>query len=85
MTRGRSVMVLRYWRLRLIGLVEDRWFSHAIIGLILVNAAVLGLETSPQVTARHGALLRTIDQAILVVFVIELTMRLVALAGLVCR
>lgn len=50
----------------------------ALIALILANAAVLGLETSPSVMARWGGLLVRIDTAILAVFVVEIALRLVA-------
>src|SRR5690606_35730877 len=44
----------------------------------LVNAAVLGLETSPWVMSRWGELLVRVDAAILSVFVVEIALRLVA-------
>lgn len=50
----------------------------ALIALILANAAVLGLETSPSAMARWGELLVRIDTAILAVFVVEIALRLVA-------
>lgn len=74
-------MLERSWRNRLILLVEDAWFSRIIVGLILLNAAVLGMETSPALVAQYGSLLRTIDQAILVLFVVELALRVTAFRG----
>jgi len=63
---------------KLKGLVEAPWFSRTIMVLIIVNAAILGMETYPSVMKEYGATLKTIDHAILWVFVIELGMRLVA-------
>ncbi|ODT36189.1 MAG: ion transporter [Lautropia sp. SCN 70-15] len=66
------------WRRRLADLLEAPRMQGALIALILVNAAVLGLETSPSVMARWGGLLVRIDTAILAVFVVEIALRLVA-------
>lgn len=56
--------------------LERPVLQHAILGLIIVNAIVLGLETSPELMARYGTLLTTIDRAILGVFVAEIALRL---------
>ena len=58
-----------------------RWVEHSrtqnwIMVLILINAVVLGLETSPALMARFGPWLLAIDQAILAVFVVEIAARL---------
>lgn len=58
-------------------LIEAPLFERAIIALIIVNAVILGLETSPSITAAYGDLLTAIDRAILTVFVVELAARLV--------
>ncbi len=55
--------------------------QHAILALIIVNAVILGLETSPALMAAHGPLLVALDQAILAVFVAEIVARLVAHRG----
>lgn len=57
-------------------LIESRRFEAVIIGLILINAVTLGLETSPTVMAAAGGLLSAIDRIILAVFVFELLARL---------
>jgi len=64
---------LRSWIARLL---DHAWFQHGILALILVNAVLLGLETVPSLMQRHGALIRTLDQLILGVFVIEIGLRL---------
>ena len=57
-------------------LVESRAFSITIMIVILVNAITLGLETSPVVMAKTGALLTLIDQAALWVFSAEMLLKL---------
>ncbi|MEZ5469573.1 MAG: ion transporter [Lysobacterales bacterium] len=47
-----------------------------IIVLILVNAVLLGLETSPAVMAAAGQGILLVDRAILAVFVVEILIRL---------
>lgn len=66
------------WRQNLLMLIESNAFTRSIITLILINAVVLGLETFPAVMERHGALLKLVDRMILGIFVVELTLRLVA-------
>jgi voltage-gated sodium channel len=66
------------WRRKLAATVEAPRIQHLIIALILVNAAILGLETSPDAMARWGSTLQWLDQIILFVFVVELALRLAA-------
>lgn len=49
-----------------------------LIALILVNAATLGLETYPAIADRWGAALTVIDRSVLVVFVVEIALRIYA-------
>ena len=58
--------------------VESPKFVNFIIGLILINAVTLGLETVPSVIAKYGQILFTIDKIILSVFVIEILLKLYA-------
>ncbi len=63
---------------RLQAFLEHRNFTGFITILILLNAITLGLETDDALMASHGALLHTIDHAILAIFVLELALKLVA-------
>ena len=65
-------------RARVRQFVESRPFQRVIIALIVLNAIVLGLETSPAVMAQWGPTLSLADRAMLAVFVIELLLRLFA-------
>ncbi len=66
------------WRKQLASFVEAPQAQALIITLILINAAILGLETSPAIMSRWGNLLLGLDQLILGVFVIELALRIAA-------
>ncbi len=66
------------WRLALARWVESRRVQIFIVAVILANAAILGLETSPQIMERWGNLLVTLDRLCLVVFVIEIAIKMVA-------
>lgn len=57
-------------------LVNHRHFESVIIALIVINAIVLALETSPTAMVTAGPLLMAIDRFILAIFVLEITMRL---------
>ncbi|MBI1384106.1 MAG: ion transporter [Rhizobiales bacterium] len=63
------------WRAKLRSIVSATWFENLIIGLIVINAITLGLETSATMVARFGTLLSVIDTAVLIVFVAELAAR----------
>lgn len=58
--------------------VEHPRVQNLIIALILVNAALLGLETSADAMAAAGELIVGLDRAILAVFVVEIALRLYA-------
>ncbi|GAA3804448.1 hypothetical protein GCM10022226_25420 [Sphaerisporangium flaviroseum] len=53
-------------------ILESTWFQRTIIGIILFNAATLGVETSPSAVASYGVVLHVVDHAALYVFVAEL-------------
>jgi voltage-gated sodium channel len=57
-------------------LVNHLRFQQTIIAVIVFNAVTLGLETSPTVVAKAGGVLHVADRAALVIFVLELTLRL---------
>ncbi len=66
------------WRQRLMVWLETPLIQRSLIALILVNAVILGLETSPSAMRAWGPWLTTVDQAILAVFVVEIALRLAA-------
>jgi voltage-gated sodium channel len=66
------------WRLALARWVESKRVQYAIVAVILANAVILGLETSPSAMASWGGLLVTLDRLCLAVFVVELLIKLAA-------
>jgi voltage-gated sodium channel len=66
---------------RLQRLVTHPMFERFIIGIIVLNAITLGLETSKTVMASYGDLLHAIDHVLLAIFVIELLARMYAFRG----
>lgn len=57
-------------------LVEHPLAERVIIALIVLNAVILGLETSPSVMAQAGPLLVALDTVLLAVFVVEIVARI---------
>ncbi len=58
--------------------VESQRLQNLIIGLIVINAVTLGLETFDVIQRQAGWLLNPIEQAILAVFVVEIGLKLFA-------
>ncbi len=73
------------WRLRLAQWIEQPRVQYAIVALILVNAIILGLETSAAAMAAWGPWLIAADRLCLAVFCLELGLKLVAYRGLFWR
>ena len=65
-------------RARVRRLVENPVFQKAIMALIVVNAFTLGMETSPTVMAAIGSQLLVFDQIVIVIFCVEIVLRLYA-------
>lgn len=66
-------------RARIAGFLEAPGINNFILGVILFNAVLLGLETSPTVMAAAGSLILFLDQLCLAIFVAELLAKLVVL------
>jgi voltage-gated sodium channel len=64
------------WRARLCAFVESPPVQNLIMALIVINAVLLGLETSATVMAHAAGLLHALDLAILAVFVVEIAAKL---------
>jgi voltage-gated sodium channel len=70
---------LPHWRARLEAFVTSPPFERFIIGVILFNAVTLGLETVPWAMDRLGPILLTLDRLALTIFVVEISLKLVAM------
>lgn len=73
------------WRLRLGRWIESPRVSSFVIGVILLNAVILGLETDQDLMARSGTLLVALDKACLAVFLVEILCKLLAFRGIFWR
>lgn len=63
--------------LKLHQIIESKAWSMAIIFVILFNAVLLGLGTSNYIKSTYGAYLNALDMLCLVIFSIELILRLI--------
>lgn len=61
-------------------IVNSRRFEPFMIGLIIFNAVLIGLETVPDFTAHYGAWLHIGNDVILGIFVIEAVLKVSAVA-----
>ena len=69
-TLGLKHQIEAFWALKSV--------QNVVIALILINAVLLGMETSPRIMASWGKLITTLDHAILTVFVVEIASLLFA-------
>ena len=66
-------------------IASNRHFQTAILAVIVANAVLIGLETSPALWERYGGLFDALNLAVQVVFVGEIAVRLLAHAPRVHR
>ena len=67
-----------FFRTRLERFLERPGFGQFITGVIVVNAVLLGMETSEILMGRFGPAIVTLDKLCLGIFVIEIGMKMVA-------
>jgi len=58
--------------------IDDPRFGNFIIGVIIFNAILLGLETSKPLMAQMGGLVHLLDMICLYIFVVEIVLKLFA-------
>ncbi|WP_101340225.1 ion transporter [Cereibacter azotoformans] len=58
--------------------IEAQAVRQGIIAVILLNAVLLGMETSPTLMAAAGSLILTLDRLCLAIFVLELALKIYA-------
>ena len=61
-------------------IVDAAWFEPAMIGLIVFNGVLIGLETSKEIEAAYGRLLHLGNDIILAAFIIEAALKITAVA-----
>lgn len=57
-------------------IIEHRYFQNFIIAIIVLNAVLLGMETSSSIMESYGDLLHGIDKVILGIFTVEIAVRI---------
>lgn len=65
---------------RLGGVTRHPWFHGATLALIVANAVLIGVETSPAAMDRWGAVLHSLHVAFQAAFVAEIALRVLAYA-----
>ena len=66
------------WQQKVEDFVDNSIIQHAIVVLIILNAALLGLETNQDVMQAYGAELVLLDHFILGIFILELVLLIIA-------
>ena len=61
---------------KLNSLVQAKWFHHGIVAVILLAGVLAGLETNADLRERYGSILRGLDSLVLVVFIVEMALKL---------
>ncbi|MCQ2253480.1 MAG: ion transporter [Bacteroidales bacterium] len=59
-------------------IVESKKFNNFIIGVILINAIILGMQTSKDLTASIGPLMDFVCNICLAIFTLEIVLKLIA-------
>ena len=61
-------------------IIQHKHFEHFIIGVILISAVLIGLETSADIVAEYGAWINLGNQLVLAIFIIEAALKIYAVA-----
>ncbi|GAA6200727.1 ion transporter [Aquicoccus sp. SU-CL01552] len=67
-----------FFRTRLERFLENPRFGQFITGVIVVNAVLLGMETSNNLMMRAGPVIEALDKLCLAIFVVEIAMKMAA-------
>jgi voltage-gated sodium channel len=66
------------WQSHIESFMANHWVQHGLVFLILLNAAILGLETSADIMQDWGELLHWMDHTILGIFMAEIVVLIAA-------
>ena len=58
--------------------IASRWFQNFILAMILFAGALVGLETIKTVVHEYGTLLKLFDQIVLLIFTVEIALKILA-------
>ncbi|MCH8473606.1 MAG: ion transporter [Opitutales bacterium] len=73
------------WRIQWAGFIESKPIQRFIIAVIILNAAIMGMETDAGLMLSFGPGLILIDKLCLMIFVVELCIKLAAYRSLFWR
>ena len=59
-------------------IADNPRFQQVILGVIIVGAIVIGVETSATLTARYGGVIDALEMLIQTIFVVEIAIRILA-------
>jgi voltage-gated sodium channel len=59
-------------------IASSRWFQNAALAVIVANAGLIGVETSPALWERYGGVFNVLNAAVQAIFVVEIAVRLLA-------
>lgn len=65
-------------RAKLTDILNRPWVTYGIIVVIILNAILLGMETSDALMARAGTIITLLDKLCLAIFIAEIAMKLIA-------
>lgn len=57
-------------------IIDAKWFQYGVVALITINAAILGLETYGDSMKAAGLNLQLVNTIIIVIFIVELALRI---------
>lgn len=66
------------WQLKIENFVAHHWIQTGIVVLIIINALLLGMETSESIMDLYGPELHLLDHAILGIFICEIALLMLA-------
>lgn len=65
-------------RRKVTNIVQHKYFTGIVLGLIMFNAIVVGIETYPKIYEANKELFFLIDKALIWIFTIEIVLRMIA-------
>lgn len=69
---------ISHWKIKCAALVSHSAFTYTILGFIMINAVIVGLETYPELYASYQNFFWNADRILLWIFTIEILLRLFA-------
>lgn len=59
-------------------IAESAWFQYSVLGIIILNAVIIGLETSPELDTRFGSWFNALGHLAQALFTVEIAIRVAA-------